>query len=274
MDSPRKIEINDWQYSPPRVSIRRRAPRRFLPPAMLGIVGTVLLHAIFVQALLFGSNQPKSKIPTNQISADARRTSSSDSDGLVITLLPANAIANQPISAGTVSSLADLSKMKIISPIDADSPQFLDFDTLALSEDQVSQPAANREEGAELARLSGMYSEQIKARIERAWRRPRTPVTESSVGELQSKDSFQCEAQIVQDARGYVQEVLLPRCNGSAGWQHSLVLAIEQSSPLPAPPSVKVFAQSISLHFVGLAYALGAAEDEYEIEAPRNFARQ
>jgi hypothetical protein len=82
--------------------------------------------------------------------------------------------------------------------------------------------------------------------------------------------SFQCQAQIVQDNSGYVEEIL-PRCNGSSVWQQSLVTAIRQASPLPAPPAASVFSRSITLSFVGLAYIQGAAEDEYE-SASRNTA--
>lgn len=82
---------------------------------------------------------------------------------------------------------------------------------------------------------------------------------------------FKCEAQIVQDAAGYVQEILLPRCNGSPVWQASLVTAIRQASPLPAPPDPTVFRSSITLSFIGLPYFEGAAVDGYEME-PRKLA--
>jgi hypothetical protein len=162
--------------------------------------------------------------------------------------------------------------MKIKSPVKVDPPAFLNFETLALSEnDQASKAASDSGDDSEKARMSGIYTGQIQARIDRVWRRPRTPVNEGTVSTAAADagDSFQCEAQIVQDARGNVQEILLPRCNGSAAWQRSLVLAIEQASPLPAPPSANVFSRSITLSFVGLAYGTGSSDDGYEIEARR-----
>jgi len=42
------------------------------------------------------------------------------------------------------------------------------------------------------------------------------------------------------------------------------VLAIQQTSPLPAPPSASVFSHSISLKFLGLPYVAGSPEDDYE----------
>jgi hypothetical protein len=92
------------------------------------------------------------------------------------------------------------------------------------------------------------------------------------VDETDTKESFQCEAQIVQDNSGYVEEILLPRCNGSRAWQNSLVTAIRQASPLPAPPSASVFSRSITLSFIGIPYYRGASDDEYEVLS-RSFAR-
>ena len=79
-----------------------------------------------------------------------------------------------------------------------------------------------------------------------------------------SVEYFHCQVQIVQDSSGNVQEILLPNCNGSVAWQHSLVLAIRQASPLPAPPSPTVFSPAIALEFVGYAYIAGGPDDEYE----------
>jgi outer membrane biosynthesis protein TonB len=164
-------------------------------------------------------------------------------------------------------SLPDLSKTRIRSSVNVDPPRWLNVETLALSENPASKPAAAGGDGAEQARLFGIYTGQIQARIDRVWRRPRAPLNDDTTpaNTDASGDSFRCEAQIVQDARGNVQEILLPRCNGSAAWQRSLVLAIQQASPLPAPPSIKVFTQSITLNFLGLPYVQGASSEEYEI---------
>jgi hypothetical protein len=122
-------------------------------------------------------------------------------------------------------------------------------------------------DGAERARLFGIYSGQIQARVERVWRRPRTPVNDGgdSTNPRNSVEYFHCNVQIVQDPIGNVQEILLPNCNGSVTWQRSLVLAIQQASPLPAPPSPAVFSHTMALNFVGFAYIAGTSDDEYEI---------
>jgi hypothetical protein len=269
MDSRQKMDVVDWQDSPPPVIVKTRAPRRSLSSTLIGILGTLLLHALAIQSVPWGRGT-KLKPPETPELVDALSKSKSDSaESLVLISLPTMAVSNQAAAQNLVSSLPNLKTMKIKATVDADPPAMRNIETLALSEDQADKPTSGSGsvDGAELARLFGIYTGQIQARIDRVWRRPRTPINEYASGEkpTDAEESFQCEAQIVQDARGNVQEILLPRCNGSAAWQRSLVLAIQQASPLPAPPSIKVFTQSITLKFVGLPYVQGASNEEYEI---------
>jgi hypothetical protein len=83
-------------------------------------------------------------------------------------------------------------------------------------------------------------------------------------------ETFRCQVEIVQDAHGNVAEILLPNCNGSVAWQQSLVSAIREASPLPAPPDQKVFSKSITLQFVSFAYRPGDPADNYEVVLTRN----
>jgi hypothetical protein len=275
MDIHEKMDIGDWQDSPPPVILKERAPRRFLSPSLFGMLGTLLLHTMVIQSLPFGSRRSKEKPPETQESADALTKSKDDlAEGLVLVTLPTPANSNQAVTQYVLSSPPDLSKMKIKSPINVDPPALADLETLALSEDLASDSRAQGGDAAEQARLFGIYIGQIQARIDRVWRRPRTPINEekSPAPTTDIGDSFLCQVQIVQDSAGNVQEILLPRCNGSAAWQRSLVRAIQQASPLPAPPSAKVFTHSISLQFVGLPYVSGSSPDEYEFE-PRKVAR-
>jgi hypothetical protein len=272
MDSRQNMEVDDWQDLPRPITHRISTPRRFLSPTIIGMLGTLLLHALVIQSLPFGRGS-KAKPPETRETAEPLSKSKADSaESLVLIALPNVTNSFQLLRQNIVSSLPDLSKTKIKSSINVDPPALLNLETLALSEDQLSKSASDGGDDAEPARLSGIYTGQIQARIGRIWRRPRTPVSEVSDEKLAMVDSFQCEAQIVQDIKGNVQEILLPRCNGSPAWQHSLVLAIQQASPLPAPPSAKVFSQSISLNFVGIPYAPGSVEEEYEL-APRKVAR-
>jgi len=268
------MHVVDWQDSPLPVTPKRRRQRHFLSPTLMGILGTLLLHTLIIPSLALVGREPKAKPPEMEKSVDAQANLKNGASGnLVLITLP---IANfmQAPTQNFVASLPDLSKIKIKSPISADPPEFRNFETLALSEDQASNPMGNGADGAEQARLLGIYTGQIQARIDRVWRRPRTPVNEvtESAAPADSGATFQCEAQIVQDAAGNVQEILLPRCNGSASWRRSLVMAIQQASPLPAPPSAKVFSRSIVLNFIGIPYIAGSPVDEYELE-PRAVAR-
>jgi hypothetical protein len=270
MDSRQKMHVADWQDSPGPDLVEKRQTRHYLSPTLIGILGTLLLHALLIQLLPFGSHSSKVKHPESQESANLLAKFKADAaESLVLIRLPTTANSQQPAIRNLITSLPDLSKMKFKSPVKVDPPAFLDIETLALSEnDQASKSANEGSEGAEQSRLFGIYTGQIQARIDRVWRRPRSPVNEGTVSAAAADagDSFQCEVQIVQDDRGNVQEILLPRCNGSSAWQRSLVLAIRQASPLPAPPSASVFSQSITLDFLGLSFIAGAPEDDYEPE--------
>src|SRR5258708_3596159 len=120
MDGPQKVDVVDWQASPLPVAPETRARRRFLPPTLIGILGTVLLHAMIFQSVSFGSRRPKPKLPDTQYSADGRRKSTTSSDGLVLISSPTIAKANEDNVQNLVSSLPDLSKMKVKPPIDID----------------------------------------------------------------------------------------------------------------------------------------------------------
>jgi TonB C terminal len=269
MDSRQKMDVVDWQDSPLPVIPQNDASRGFLSPTLIGIVGTLLLHAMLIQSLPFGSPGRKARPPEAQETAPFLVKSKADTaESLVLITLSAMSAPKPAAGQNLVSLFSDLSKMKIKSPVKIDPPEFLNIETLALSEEQASKAATDTSDGAEQSRLFGIYTGQIQARIDRVWRRPRTPVNEgtASTAAADAGDSFQCEVQIVQDDRGNVQEILLPRCNGSAAWQRSLVLAIRQASPLPAPPSASVFSQSITLNFLGLRFIAGAPEDYYEPE--------
>lgn len=114
------------------------------------------------------------------------------------------------------------------------------------------------EQAAEEAGYGAMYGRyvgQIRARIDRAWQRPRTAI---------GAPIFQCQAQVDQDAVGRVREVTLVQCNGDARWRVSLVHAIEAASPLPAPPSAAVFTRHVLLEFRAIAYSPGAPSELYE----------
>jgi hypothetical protein len=141
--------------------------------------------------------------------------------------------------------------------------------SLDAKEDPTADSAVTSGDSAGRARLFGIYMRQIQARIDRVWRRPRSPIPEATDHRAVADDTFHCQVQVVQDAHGNVEEILLPNCNGSVNWQQSLVSAIREASPLPAPPDQKVFSKSITLQFLGFAYRAGDSPDHYEAATSR-----
>jgi hypothetical protein len=258
-----EMDVSDWQNSPlpPAAKVEHRH-RFVVPPALAGIVGTILLHAMLIQTVSLGSGRLKPKTP-EALEPTGHLSKAADLGAeLVLLSLPASANSNQAAPRTPVSLLPDMRKIQ--TPLSAELPATLDLETLALSDDEPLSAAVGGADAEEQARLSGIYTGQLQARIDRVWRRPRTPVSGNNQS-ISDEDSFRCEAQIVQDVKGNVQEVLLPRCNGSLAWQRSLVIAIQQASPMPAAPDAKVFRSSITLSFVGLTYRSGEPEDSYEL---------
>jgi hypothetical protein len=196
----------------------------------------------------------------------AHPTSKRD-ENLVLLTLPTITSSDRIAPSNYLSSQVDLSKVKSLVLADVELQSLPDL-TLAISEDQASQAGEESGDVTEQTRLLGIYTGQISARVERIWRRPRSPVNSADHGGLTaSSDSFQCQVQIIQDLHGNVLEILLLNCNGSSAWQRSLALAIQQASPLPAPPSERVFSRSIILSFVGVPFLPGSSEEEYELSA-------
>jgi TonB C terminal len=263
--SNRTISVTAWTQSRDTTVPGKRISRVFLPPALIGFIGSLLLHSLVLQSALVGSRTHKIRPPQPQNPGSSINSpSAKPADTLVFIDLPNMAKTDSEIDE-TLTSFRAVIKNTPIAVIPFDPSPSLDLSTLALDEEKVSA-ASDNGDNAERARWIGIYSGQIQARVERIWRRPRTPAIEESTSAKTSNaiDYFRCQAQIVQDPLGNVQEILLPNCHGSFAWQRSLVIAIQQASPLPAPPSPTVFSRTLTLEFVGYTYTAGAPEDEYE----------
>jgi len=267
------MDVVDWRDTPRALMAAVRAPRRYWSPTLIGVVGTLLIHSLIVPSAYLGNRGRKARSPETQESGELLKLKSDSTEPLVLITLPGISSSSHAISQDITVQFS-LSKIVVPSPLRLEAPTALDFEILTLGEEQPSQATGISEVGADQIRLSGVYAGQIRARVERIWRRPRTPVNQDVRGEVPTvaDASFRCQVQIVQDQNGFVQEVLLPRCNGSAAWQRSLVMAIQQASPLPAPPSARVFSRSIVLNFIGLPYGSNSFDEDYEMESG-NLAR-
>lgn len=265
MTSNHTIHVAMWDYYGTSVIVEKRT-HHFWSLRVIALVGTLLLHALVVQTVLLGSRAHPVRPPEVQgPGATLIKSEAAPAETLVLIELPRIVKTDSEILEELASASAARPK-KLITTISPDPLPYLDLKTVTIAEAAESAAPVDSGDGAERARLFGIYSGQIQARIERVWRRPRTPIIEgaSPAKVTLTDETFQCQVQIVQDNAGNVQEVLLPHCNGTIAWQHSLVLAIQQSSPLPAPPSPSVFSRAVTLNFVGLAYGAGRADDNYE----------
>ena len=264
MDGRHKMDVVEWVNAPDAVFLRQRTPSRFCPPAVVGLAGTLLIHAIAIQSLHFANRVFKIQPPEIPEPAGSGVHFKSDSaENLVLIGLPLSVNTRAQIAVD-FAGIRALNKVALAKPVDPDPPVFPSVEALALDEQPESGAVSASGDAENRSHLIGIYSGQIQARIERAWSRPRTPVNDANNSATDSVDYFHCQVQIVQDSVGNVQEILLLNCNGTPAWQRSLVAAIQQASPLPAPPDPKVFSRSISLNLTGYQYVAGRSEDGYE----------
>jgi hypothetical protein len=243
------VVVAEWGESAARVISSSRRPRATWP-GIVGLAGTLAVHGIALQIAVTQAH----RIPAPVTPTPVER--------LVFVDIPTDAKAD----GGGAQALAEFN----VSPLKVDrlDPPLpvVEIESQAVDGDKQSESSASSADAAEHARLVGIYSGQIQARIERIWSRPRTPVNEGGApaNPANTVEYFRCQVQIVQDVTGTVQEVLLPNCNGSVAWQRSLVLAVQQASPLPAPPSPTVFNRVVTLNFVGYPpYVAGTAGEGY-----------
>ncbi len=224
--------------------------------AMLGALGSLLVHVLLVAPVLFGGAHRvthTSPIPPVEEGGDGLSEDSS------ITLAPAedpDEASMQESRSRPAVRLSTISPAVLAAAVTPPSLDVAGDERDEASTSDVSGP--DPMDAAERAALYGRYLGQIAARVERAWLRPR-----SSVGD----PSFTCTARVRQGADVHVIEVELQRCNGDARWQLSVVQAIESASPLPAPPDPRVFTRSVVVALEAEPFRPGMGSDGYESES-------
>lgn len=243
---PRENQSNIW-------TIEQRSSR--IGAWTFAAVLTVLIHTLIFAPFVFGTAGRKFHPPLTEGAATSAENKEASKFVSVLISLDNRSI--------TDSEAHDDSAYEVVKEVDRMAQQSAPLAELSsTSQPEISGSEEGKDENSEKAEavgnetgralLFGRYMGQVKARIERAWDYPAAPF----------KGKFQCKVQISQSEHGDVREVTLQRCNGDSLWQKSLVLAIQQSSPLPAPPSEDVFTSVLTLSFEAElpANLLGAAE--------------
>jgi len=277
----RALDIEEWRQVSLVAGEAGRC-RTFVSPRILGLVGTLVLHAFVLQSVL-----TRTQIPTYR-PRDVQRPGTTEihpetetSDTLLLIDLP-GATTTDAAPHARLASLGSATRESFVALISEDPLPSINIPRGDESEDQKAIEAAARDDSAARAVLFGRYTGQINARIERVWRRPRSPVTSGEQrirddainaedANHPSDDTFNCQVRIIQDRAGNVQEVQVLRCNGSVAWQHSLIMAILTASPLPSPPNPAVFSEALTMTFAGHIYTTQSSAEEYELE-PRSSA--
>ena len=170
------MDVSDW-VNVPRLVIPRSLPsRRQWPVRMIGLFGTLALHSTIVMYFYVGMPIHK---PLAHRSWDTNASpASANSDGaqsLTLITLPTLS-ENPPVSR--VTFLAGIESSMPVSTLRVDPPESINVGILTLDDETSSRATAEGGNGDDRTRLSGIYMGQIRARIDRMWRRPRTPVNE------------------------------------------------------------------------------------------------
>jgi hypothetical protein len=242
----------------PKVSAVKRpytptVPARALRGSAVGIIGTVLVHALLVLPIVLDLSLPAPRLPS-RTGAGASAVASSREP--VMTAIFINEVS--PIERLATVKPVELAS-RGVAPIDLPVIVFSPDSSPASLADPNSQdrsaPAEAVGDQTQHALLYGRYLGQIQARIDRAWVRPRTEI---------GAPRFSCRARIEQGTRGEVVNVRLDHCVGTPRWQQSLVSAIRTASPLPAPPDPSVYADVLSLVFESDGFRPGGSSDGFE----------
>lgn len=229
---------------------------------MLGIAATLILHSLFLVVAIWGDSYPLRPRLPERIGAGANVGSAEGSSLERLIMVELQPQVQPPLPA---EQPVLLEKIRAPSMVAVTGPDALPAPPLFPSEEGDSERASDADLVAR-TQLVGLYEQQIRARIERAWQRPREPIRRQADNTTQDEDRFRCRVLIRQDARGGIRELELQRCNGSERWQRSLTDAIFASSPLPAPPNPQVFADAFSMQFEAVSYSDAQPGGLYESE--------
>lgn len=216
--------------------------RRSTASGLLGAAASLLLHTLFMAAVVLGGSGDRQRFPDRPdvIGAGANSGSlggeSVERRIIVRFLTPVEA---EPSTSTLDAQLSELLKTTV--KLQITGPDTLPLPPLNVETDGEPVESTDAEMMAR-TKMVGIYESQIRARIERAWTLPE---------EIPPEQSFTCRALIRQSPDGRVNSVELPydQCDEVPAMRQSLVNAIFGASPLPGPPHPGVFIESFSLTF-------------------------
>jgi hypothetical protein len=238
-------------YTNPWFDLRR--PGR-VTTSVCGILASLLLHAVLLAPVLLGTRASKLRPPIAQnLGSKVGATEAMTLE--LLTEPDPGTRRGDPTDNMTALHALSFSLMQTV--VIHNVPQPTDVAGLEEQGEDENRSDQSLQDNPTQSMMEGRYHVQIDARIERAWLRPRSPI---------SSDRFACRVRIVQDTTGHVQEIEIISCNGDSRWQKSLVRAIESASPLPAPPDPKVFSRKLILEFNSVPFFSGMDPEGFEPE--------
>lgn len=219
---------------------------------VIGAAAAVALHAALFAAVTWGASTGRSK-PEPAGQSEVRIPDADGAPVSAIVFLDPTALFRRD-GLAPPKSLSTLSVSALLRPrmvsFDMSAPHIAEGDSGPAPRARTSVAEAD---GAHTALLFGRYLNQIVARIEREWVRPRVAPAGvslwSSGAARPVRPRFECRVRIVQSTDGQVLQITLMHCDANVDWQKSLVDAIDAASPLPAPPAEALFAHSLVLNF-------------------------
>lgn len=209
---------------------------------LVGAAASLLLHALFMTAVVLGNGGERQRFPDRpEVMGAGANSGTLDGESverriIVQLLTPVDA---DPAISTLDAQLSELLKTAVKLKITG--PDTLPLPPLNTETDGEPVESTDAEMMAR-TKMVGIYESQIRARIERAWTLP---------DDLPPEQSFNCRALIRQHPDGRVNSVELPydQCDDTLALRQSLVNAIFSASPLPGPPHPGVFVESFSLTF-------------------------
>lgn len=206
---------------------------------LAGVAAIAVLHSLLFAVAAWGDGAIR-QLPHRPDAAGAGANSGRPEGESIERHMIVHLTSEIPLAKPVSPSTAYLLEPALVaSTLEITGPDALPLPPL-LFEEEGSEAEGSDAEMLARIRLAGIYENQIRARIQRAWTLP---------ADVSANETFACRVLIRQRPDGRIQEVELTsgECDDSLAMRQSLVSAIFTASPLPAPPHQGVFAESFSL---------------------------